>query len=441
MRAQSNCLHLRNCQHQVCPYRNSASSDQHIRGDRRCHADHADLATPYSLFAGDSRLPRPSPPAMTAKLDRTCSHCSRQFLKPAHLRRHLEVHAKSRPFLCRLCGKSLSRADALARHIRTAHYNGTSQSAVDVGHSAVPPLVDPLAQLASDPASAVSDSAWSMDGAVARTDSIDVAVITSTARGPMNSAPLPPLGVTVASIREPPANDRQERDDVAILQSAGELLDVPDFASTNDQSLVEPAPLVRDDINFRQQPDSQLDNFLNMLASIGQPTSSQTVYPIFGNQDLQSNFGTGAEWALASNEGSAPPAIHTIFGANPANDGPYSWLDDFLVPECWSSGEIQQSNIIQPLQHGMPPGIPPLEAHLEPPFATMSNNDHDDWSLPGHALFGRIRENDGNRTHQQEASPADILRELELTSAVSNLSGANDARLTESARRHRVEMM
>lgn len=46
--------------------------------------------------------------------------CARSFRRASDLRRHMKTHSRERAFRCESCGKSLSRADALARHVNSA---------------------------------------------------------------------------------------------------------------------------------------------------------------------------------------------------------------------------------------------------------------------------------------------------------------------------------
>lgn len=52
-----------------------------------------------------------------------CTHpgCSDGFTRPEHLRRHLVAHKGVKPFCCQDCGKTFSRADNMAVHIRNMH--------------------------------------------------------------------------------------------------------------------------------------------------------------------------------------------------------------------------------------------------------------------------------------------------------------------------------
>jgi krueppel len=57
----------------------------------------------------------------------SCSHCDRQFVQVANLRRHLRVHTGERPYTCEICDARFSDSNQLKAHSVT-HSSGTSDS-------------------------------------------------------------------------------------------------------------------------------------------------------------------------------------------------------------------------------------------------------------------------------------------------------------------------
>ncbi|KAH7016566.1 uncharacterized protein B0I36DRAFT_255009 [Microdochium trichocladiopsis] len=49
-----------------------------------------------------------------------CPHCSREFKRPEHLRRHCRAHTGEKPYVCH-CGACFTRKDLLRRHEGLAH--------------------------------------------------------------------------------------------------------------------------------------------------------------------------------------------------------------------------------------------------------------------------------------------------------------------------------
>lgn len=47
----------------------------------------------------------------------SCSHCDRQFVQVANLRRHLRVHTGERPYNCEICDAKFSDSNQLKAHI------------------------------------------------------------------------------------------------------------------------------------------------------------------------------------------------------------------------------------------------------------------------------------------------------------------------------------
>lgn len=53
----------------------------------------------------------------------SCSHCDRQFVQVANLRRHLRVHTGERPYNCEVCNARFSDSNQLKAHVMT-HSSG-----------------------------------------------------------------------------------------------------------------------------------------------------------------------------------------------------------------------------------------------------------------------------------------------------------------------------
>lgn len=49
----------------------------------------------------------------------SCSHCDRQFVQVANLRRHLRVHTGERPYTCEVCNARFSDSNQLKAHVMT----------------------------------------------------------------------------------------------------------------------------------------------------------------------------------------------------------------------------------------------------------------------------------------------------------------------------------
>lgn len=47
----------------------------------------------------------------------SCSHCDRQFVQVANLRRHLRVHTGERPYTCEICASKFSDSNQLKAHM------------------------------------------------------------------------------------------------------------------------------------------------------------------------------------------------------------------------------------------------------------------------------------------------------------------------------------
>lgn len=47
----------------------------------------------------------------------SCSHCDRQFVQVANLRRHLRVHTGERPYTCEICESKFSDSNQLKAHM------------------------------------------------------------------------------------------------------------------------------------------------------------------------------------------------------------------------------------------------------------------------------------------------------------------------------------
>ena len=51
-----------------------------------------------------------------------CKKCGEEFIRPSHLKRHMESKHKCRDGLeCRYCGRTLARKDSLERHMEKVH--------------------------------------------------------------------------------------------------------------------------------------------------------------------------------------------------------------------------------------------------------------------------------------------------------------------------------
>ncbi|KAI6764233.1 hypothetical protein HG530_008022 [Fusarium avenaceum] len=61
-----------------------------------------------------------------------CSHCSREFKRPEHLRRHCRTHTGDKPYVCH-CGACFSRNDLLRRHERLAHTGDSEDPSQSIG--------------------------------------------------------------------------------------------------------------------------------------------------------------------------------------------------------------------------------------------------------------------------------------------------------------------
>uniref|UniRef100_A0A1B0DNH1 C2H2-type domain-containing protein n=1 Tax=Phlebotomus papatasi TaxID=29031 RepID=A0A1B0DNH1_PHLPP len=67
-------------------------------------------------------IPQISEKSRNEKNYKKCPNCSKKFIKPIDLRRHLRTHTGERPFRCEECGKSFSLESTLRNH-RRIHSN------------------------------------------------------------------------------------------------------------------------------------------------------------------------------------------------------------------------------------------------------------------------------------------------------------------------------
>ncbi|CAJ0544975.1 Ff.00g084850.m01.CDS01 [Fusarium sp. VM40] len=61
-----------------------------------------------------------------------CPHCSREFKRPEHLRRHCRTHTGDKPYVCH-CGACFTRNDLLRRHERLAHTGDSEGPLTSIG--------------------------------------------------------------------------------------------------------------------------------------------------------------------------------------------------------------------------------------------------------------------------------------------------------------------
>ncbi|KAF1352590.1 hypothetical protein BDV97DRAFT_349879 [Delphinella strobiligena] len=58
-----------------------------------------------------------------------CSECGKSYTRVDHLARHVRLHTKEKPYPCTICGKAFSRADLLKRHIAGHDARGDHEQA------------------------------------------------------------------------------------------------------------------------------------------------------------------------------------------------------------------------------------------------------------------------------------------------------------------------
>jgi hypothetical protein len=54
---------------------------------------------------------------------RNCPVCDKHFQRNSHLKRHLLIHTKEKPFQCDICGRSFNQSSSMKSHKQSVHSN------------------------------------------------------------------------------------------------------------------------------------------------------------------------------------------------------------------------------------------------------------------------------------------------------------------------------
>lgn len=307
------------------------------------------------------------------------------------MRRHYSVHQKGASFRCSICEKELSRADALVRHVRTAHGSQQSGEAEKVATSSSAAAAESSALIHGMQAKEVDD----VDQLPLIESSVHTANESSNG-GSHQGEPSDAWHESHVTQFVPPRCPNIAPSHIS-GNTAGELetaANAPAFWTTPDLN-----------ISDQRNVDSQFDTFFSMLAGFGN-SSGNGGYP--GTSHRTNMFSHVQDTSTAQSSG-AP--IETIFGSS-ESDYAGHWFDEYLLP---IPDDVELVNNTLDLY-----ASETNKANAQKNWnSTISGApDGDDWSLPPSTSFvtkdGVPKLQNSFTAVSNAASPTDVLRQLNI---------------------------